>query len=464
MSQILGALFAILIGIISIPTYISYQNQSNENLRISATAKQAIIFNTASNAYVQQNSVAIQAAATATVPAIISVAMMKATNNLDASFSTNNPYGQTWQLEVLEPVAGNLQALALTTGGQALTDKVATRISTVVGSAGGFLPLNDSGIYPGASANAYGAFGGFTVPTANYTGITGGEIASLLTFNNGQLVDNRLYRNAVPGQPQLNTMNTPLIMASTQALNGACATMGAIAQDGTGAVLSCQAGTWQAQGSAFWKDPVGTFATLPVCNAVSIWQTRIAKRPAIGAEPRAYTCNGAVWQALAVNDAGNLVVAGTTTTATLGVTGNATVGGNEAVAGTVTAGNVTTAGQVTTGTAQFNTVAVENTACASNGLVARDAVGLLLSCQSSVWKKASGNGIAFNGVNFSDMNSDSCITSGIGCSITANCRAGTFRVSATCLGGNVFAATATSYSCRGPSGGTSTTIANIYCM
>ena len=351
MSQILGALFAILIGIVSIPTYISYQNMSNENLRVAATAKQAVIFNTASSAYIQQNSVAIQAAATATVPAIVTVAMMKATNNLDAGFSATNPYGQTWQLEVLEPSAGNLQALAISTGGQALTDKVVTKIATVIGSAGGFLPLNDTGIYAGGSANAYGAFAGFTIPTANFTGIAGGKIASLLTFNNGQLVDNRLYRNVVPGQPQLNTMNTPLIMASTQTLNGACATTGAIAQDGTGAVLSCQAGTWQAQGSAYWKDPVATFAALPVCNAASTWQTRIAQTPTTGTGPRAYTCNGASWKALAIDDSGNMTIPAT----------------------------------VTVGQAQINTVVTENTACASNGLVARDAVGLLLSCQSGVW-------------------------------------------------------------------------------
>lgn len=49
------------------------------------------------------------------------------------------------------------------------------------------------------------------------------------------------------------------------------------------------------------------------------------------------------------------------------------------VVGTVTASNL-----------QVNAVAAAGAACAPNGLVARDAAGLLLSCQSLVWKTATG--------------------------------------------------------------------------
>jgi hypothetical protein len=43
-------------------------------------------------------------------------------------------------------------------------------------------------------------------------------------------------------------MNTPLVMNSVQTLDAACTTNGAIAQDGTGRVLSCQSGKWKAAG------------------------------------------------------------------------------------------------------------------------------------------------------------------------------------------------------------------------
>lgn len=41
---------------------------------------------------------------------------------------------------------------------------------------------------------------------------------------------------------------------------------------------------------------------------------------------------------------------------------------------------------------QVNGTATEGAACTSNGLVARDSTGLLLSCQTLVWKQASGAG------------------------------------------------------------------------
>jgi hypothetical protein len=43
-------------------------------------------------------------------------------------------------------------------------------------------------------------------------------------------------------------MNTPLVMNSAQAVDGPCGSNGAIAQDGTGRVLSCQAGHWKLAG------------------------------------------------------------------------------------------------------------------------------------------------------------------------------------------------------------------------
>lgn len=50
---------------------------------------------------------------------------------------------------------------------------------------------------------------------------------------------------------------------------------------------------------------------------------------------------------------------------------------------------------------QVNGVVVADTVCTSNGLVARDATGLLLSCQSGLWKTATGGG----GINYAD-----CVT------------------------------------------------------
>lgn len=353
MGQILGALFAAFVGIASIGVFVKYQDQSNENIRTSGLAQQAKLFNEGAKTYIRENVTTIQATATDTVPAVITPAMMRAVNALPPTFPDTNAYGQTWVLQVLEPTAGNLQALAFTTGGEAMPDKPLGKAASLVGADGGLIPINNSGLYAGGPANAYGAFNGWTIPTANYTSVAGGHIASLLQFNNGQLTDNRLYRNAVPGQPQLNTMNTPIIMASVQTVGNACTDSGAIAADADGAVLSCQSGTWQPQGSAFWKDPVAAFAALPTCNASSAWQTRVVQTPSVGTGPRAYTCNGATWQALAVDDGGDITIAD----------------------------------RVTFGSGQISGLVTEFAACSPAGSISKVSDGALVSCEDGTWKR-----------------------------------------------------------------------------
>ena len=357
----MGVLLAGVIGIMTIPTFTSYIKNNQDNISAAAIAEHQTVFNTAVEAYVKQNSAALQSVATATTPATITVAMLQApgVDLLPVGFNATNLYGQTWQAQVLEPSAGNLQVLSYSVGGEALPDAKASKIASLVKPVGGFIPTNDSGLYSQGSAMAQGSFGKWTAPTANYSNISGGHLATLITLNNGQLGGNYLYRNAIPGQPQLNQMNTPLLMESVQTVGVACSKNGAIAQDGTGVVLSCQSGTWQQQGSAYWKDPVDTFILLPSCNASTAWQTRVVKLPTVGSGPRAYTCTGTIWSALAVNDSGDLTVNG-----------------------------IANVGKI-----QVNDVVVENSACPSTGQIARDNIGSILSCQSGVWKSMGGSSL-----------------------------------------------------------------------
>jgi len=263
MRDLLGALLAGILTVAAAILFMNYQGQSNVNQQVAATAGQAVQFNTAVQSYITQYASNVSAVATATTPAIITVPMLQASsvNLLPSSFNSTNPFGQTWQAEVLQPTSGNLQALALGVGGTALTDQVASRVAALIGSAGGFIPKNDSGIWTSGAAIAQGAYAGWSIPTAGYTGIAGGNIASLLTFSNGQFVSNYLYRNNV-GQTSLNTMNTPIIMASVQTSGTACANIGAIAQDGTGKLLTCQSNVWKGAGET---SGVYSFFNMPTC-------------------------------------------------------------------------------------------------------------------------------------------------------------------------------------------------------
>lgn len=214
MSEILGVLFAAFAMVMFIPKFIELQEESTEKIRNVATAKQQSKIYAAATKYIKNNPAALQAIATATTPATITVAMLQdpAVNLLDSSFSPQNPYGQSWVVQVLRPRSDTLQALVTAIGGKTLKDKQAMSIATYMGVDGGFIPFNDSGMYAGGSSTIYGAFSGPQGSTAGYQSISGGRPAALLTIVDGQLVSNYLYRNGVPGQPQLNQMNTTLGM------------------------------------------------------------------------------------------------------------------------------------------------------------------------------------------------------------------------------------------------------------
>lgn len=308
----------------------------------------------AARSYIKANSAVLQAAATATTPADITVAMLKSTTNLSSSVSDQNGYGQSYTIRVLQPTAGTLNALVVTTGGSAIPEIGLRRIAQVIGAEGGFV----SNL---ASTTATGALGGWSIPLATAPGSNfgvspgAGHLAvSMFLINEG--ASDYVYRNSVTGRPDLNTMNTPLIMASVQTKGAACtaAQLGSIARDSTGALLTCTTGlVWSAVGGGYWSDPVANLASLPACAAASVGVTRIVQTPTTGVGPRAYTCDGAAWKALSVDDTGNLLVPA-----------------------------VLTVGKVT-----LSDTVVAGAACTINGQIAKDATGLILSCQSGVWRR-----------------------------------------------------------------------------
>lgn len=345
----------------------------SDNMLNQSAAEHAKSVSDAATRYIKDNYSAVTAVADATTPATITVAMLKSTNYLPSSFSNNSPYGQSYSILALEPVANQLQTLIVTTGGDTIGELNLRRVAQLIGAKGGYISSS-------ATTTATGSYGGWTMPLASYGVSPGaGHIAVALFFQDGSLVSDYVYRNAVAGHPELNTMNTPLIMAAVNTLNGACTTLGAISRDATGKVLSCDGTNWKSQGSAYWEDPVATFAALPACNAASAWQTRVVQTPTTGSGARAYTCNGAgTWQALAVDNSGNLTIPNNLT-----VSQNAslnTLSGRLQLDGT--------------------TVVTEGAACpggaADNGRVARDTNGLLLSCQSGSWK-GSNSAVKFGG-------------------------------------------------------------------
>lgn len=127
--------------------------------------------------------------------------------------SLKNPWGQSYDLYVMNPSSQNLQALVMTTGGTISAAKFQNEVipsaSTMIGAKGGFFP---TGNIPGESASTIqGAYGTWELssPPANPGP---GHLAWFQYFNEGSFGEDYLYRVGVPGHPELNRMSVNLDM------------------------------------------------------------------------------------------------------------------------------------------------------------------------------------------------------------------------------------------------------------
>lgn len=78
MSEILGVLFAVFVGIIMIPNLMGFAQSSNDNIRNAVTAQQQKELLAAATIYNKQNALVLQSLATPTTPVTITVAMLQA--------------------------------------------------------------------------------------------------------------------------------------------------------------------------------------------------------------------------------------------------------------------------------------------------------------------------------------------------------------------------------------------------
>lgn len=227
----------------------------SDDTKSSVEAGQVRTFGEATKSYIKDNYAAVQSVATATAPALIDVPTLIAAGKLPTGYQSINAYGRSTCALVLEPTANRLQAMVITEGGAALGDVSLGSVAAVIGGSGG-------GVYTSDATQIRGAVGGWVVPVATFDNVannlgkkcdgsagnvrmTAGRPVMALWFENGDTSSAFVARDAVPGRPELNAMSTPLVMNSVQTLNAACSAGGAIAQDGGGAIMSCQGGAWK---------------------------------------------------------------------------------------------------------------------------------------------------------------------------------------------------------------------------
>lgn len=338
--------------------------QVNQSFLADSTGRQAALYQQrlaeAAAKYLAAHRDELLGSATAAAPSVVSIEQMRTAGLLAGNIEPTNAYGQTPCLLVLQPDAGQLEALLVTEGGNASIErKDLAYVAAQSGPGGGYIAYAS----PLAARGAHGSWSLEADALARYlsascTGTPAGEghLASAVFFDASGAASDFVQRSAVPGHAERNRMSTPLHMAAVAAegdaadarcVDGDASTQGRIAVDAGGRVLSCQSGTWKAQGAGHWKDPVPTFTDLPTDAANAPGDVRM-----VTALSSAFTWDGSAWQPLAVDAQGNLQVPRAMTSQRLALLKQV----------------------------------VRNEACAPDGSLARDETGLALFCRSGSWR------------------------------------------------------------------------------
>ncbi|MGX9275781.1 shufflon system plasmid conjugative transfer pilus tip adhesin PilV [Pantoea ananatis] len=152
-----------------------------------------------------------------TTPITVTPSMLKNTGFLEPGFTETNDYGQQYLASVVRNASQNnqLQALVYTQNGSPLPFMAMDQIAVSINSGmGGY--INTAGTVTGAR-------GGWSAPLQTFNAnTTPGHIAALLTTDDlgaSRAESDRLYRFAVNGKPDLNTMHTSIDMGGNDLNN-----------------------------------------------------------------------------------------------------------------------------------------------------------------------------------------------------------------------------------------------------
>jgi type II secretory pathway pseudopilin PulG len=354
-------LFVLIIAAIGSISAMSYYNSYLDNLNSQVAADQTKIITDASSKYIKDNFASVLAVAGPTAPANITVPMLISTGYLPNGFATTNSFNQTYLILARKPVANQLETMVVTTGGQKIPELGIRRISQLIGAKGGYISTTNPNVVQGST-------GGWQTAVANFGIAPGaGHYASSLFFQDGQVINDYLYRNAIPGHPELNAMNTALNMNGNNISNAN--TVGAVTVNSTNINAT----------NAALTNVTSTNVTSANVTATNLLQSNGTTRTA----GDTYTGNWFRTQGdtgwYSEKWGGGWYMSDPTWI-------RAYNDKSVYTAGEVQAGAVTSNGRATLNEyAQINGIATAGTGCSPNGLVGRTGAGDLLACKNGIW-------------------------------------------------------------------------------
>lgn len=214
---IIGSLGAVIILIAILPTLIGWIDQGITASQQRLVAGHLLMVSQAARQYVNRHQDTLITQAAAAGGPSFTVNDLITEGFLQEGFQPRNAWAQEYQVHVRQPQAGTLQAIVLTTGGrQNATPRwrnvVVPGAAALVGGAGGYVA---SGAVEGQTENTLvGAGQGWVLdlPSVGIASPGAGHLGAVSSYDASALGQDFLYRVAVPGQPELNAMQTGLDM------------------------------------------------------------------------------------------------------------------------------------------------------------------------------------------------------------------------------------------------------------
>ena len=223
------AMAAVMVMLTSIPVFYNLWAFSKAEEEQAVIAGQLKTVGEAFEGYVQDNYATLKATATPTAAVSTSFATLQAGGYIQASISATNIWGQGYVNYVLQPKPGTLEIITITTGGTrndtAFLNQLVPGTAVKVGSKGGYVP---SGLLSGQATTAMqGSYNGWkkSFTGTNIANPGAGHLAYYSSTDDIAAGGDFLYRKSVPGNPDLNKMETGLNMGNNALTNVGSQTM-----------------------------------------------------------------------------------------------------------------------------------------------------------------------------------------------------------------------------------------------
>lgn len=215
----MDVLAAVTIFALLIPGMLTFMQLTSRSTEKKVAAEHMKRMATAAQQYVMDNHASIVSSASGSNSVSISVSDLVSGGYLPSGHGTRNPWNQSYEIHAFNPEAKDVHLILITNGGRGYTagnPEFATQVvpsaAAMIGSQGGYVP---TGNVSGESTSVVqGAFGGwqFDLSGTDISNPGAGHLAYSKYIDQEQYGKDYLYRDEVPGHPELNRMTTELDM------------------------------------------------------------------------------------------------------------------------------------------------------------------------------------------------------------------------------------------------------------